>query len=54
MKVLGIFGEMVEVLFDNEVVHYTIEDFVSKHGKEALYGNKVQIVDTEEGTLYIC
>ena len=56
MKVLGISGEMVEVLFsnDNEVVHMQIEDFIEKYGKEMLYGDKIQIEENDVGTLYIC
>lgn len=60
MQVHGILGKgadaLVEFSFndDRESNYLSVDEFIAKYGKEALYGSKVDIVECEEGTLYIC
>jgi hypothetical protein len=39
---------------DYEINYCSVEEFIAKYGKKALYGFNVDIVECEEGTLYIC
>ena len=56
MKVLGIIGDFVEVLWDNsscgEIEFVPVDEFVSTHGWETLYGRAKSVTEFEDGTLY--
>jgi hypothetical protein len=39
---------------DHDSYYCSVEEFITKYGKKALYGSKVDVVECEEGTLYIC
>ena len=60
VEVYRIHGEdedaLVEYFFegDHDSYYCSVEEFIAKYGKKALYGSKVDVVECEEGTLYIC
>jgi hypothetical protein len=60
MKVYGILGKGIDALVefnfedDRESNYMLVDEFTNKYGKQALYGFKIDIVECEEGTLYIC
>lgn len=56
MKVIGIYGDKVEVLWfeDGEIEYIDVDDFIEQHGAEELYGDEIKITECEDGVLYEC
>ena len=54
MKVIAIYGDKVEVLWDGEIEYIDVDDFIEQHGAEALYGDDIKFTECEDGVLYEC
>ena len=56
MNILSIFDNTVEFSFfnDNEIQYLSTENFILKFGKTELFGNDIKIIESAQGTLYVC